>query len=90
MEQYINYASTQLMGRCTYNPTTGKADYESFSKYYKDTKQQRTLYRFIPYLHEYGMMCTRTWWSCFKLGFKHVRQGKATFFIIEKDRPKKH
>ena len=46
--------------------------------------------RFIPYLHEYGMMCTRTWWSCFKLGFKHVRQGKATFFIIEKDRPKKH
>lgn len=46
--------------------------------------------KFIPYLDEYGMMCTRTWWGCFKFGLRHIRQGKATFFIIEKNRPKKH
>ncbi len=44
---------------------------------------------FIPYLHEYGLMCTRTWWECIKLGFRHIKQGKATFFILEKNRPKK-
>ena len=44
----------------------------------------------IPYLDEYGMMCTRTWWSCFKMGLKYIKQGKATFFMIENNRPKKH
>lgn len=36
MEQYVNYAGTQLMGRCVYNPNTGKAEYESYNKYYNE------------------------------------------------------
>lgn len=46
--------------------------------------------KFIPHLEKYGMMCTRTWWSCFKLGLRHIRQGKATFFIIGNSKHKKH
>ena len=42
----------------------------------------------IPYIYEYGMMCTRSWWQCFKMGAKHLRKGKATFFTIEKVKPK--
>lgn len=44
----------------------------------------------VPYVHEYGMMCTRTWWQCFKLGWRHIKQGKANFFVIEKAKPKKN
>lgn len=42
----------------------------------------------VPYIKEYGMMCTRSWWKCIKLGLRHIRQGKATFFVIEKVKPK--
>lgn len=42
----------------------------------------------IPYVYEYGMMCTRSWWQCLKIGAKHLRKGKATFFTIEKVKPK--
>lgn len=41
MEQYVNYASTQLIGRCTYNPVTRKANYESFEKYYSNSKNKQ-------------------------------------------------
>lgn len=58
-------------------------------------KQKRyiTFYRLywingVPYAHEYGLMCTRSWWKCFKLGFRHIRQRKAHFFTIEKCYPK--
>lgn len=44
----------------------------------------------VPHIEEYGLMCTRSWWKCFKLGLRHIRQGKATLFMIEKNRPKKH
>lgn len=43
---------------------------------------------FLPYVHEYGMMCTRSWFQCLKLGFRHILQHKATFFTIEKVKPK--
>lgn len=43
----------------------------------------------IPHVDEYGFMCTRTWWQCFKLGLRHIRKGNATFFMIENHRPKK-
>lgn len=43
----------------------------------------------MPHLDKYGLMCTRTWWQCFKLGIRHIRQGKATFFVIMGNRPKK-
>lgn len=38
----------------------------------------------IPTVDEYGMMCTRTWWQCFKIGLRHIKEGSASFFIIEK------
>ena len=38
----------------------------------------------VPTLDEYGMMCTRSWWQCFKIGLRHMKQGSATFFTIEK------
>lgn len=38
----------------------------------------------LPSISEYGMMCTRSWWQCFKIGCRHIRNGYATFFIIEK------
>lgn len=58
----------------------------------KRTKRYITFYKIsykhmIPYIKEYGMMCTRSWWQCFKLGIRHIRQGKASFFIIEKVNP---
>lgn len=40
-------------------------------------------------LGSYGLMCTRSWWKCFKLGIKHIKQGSCYFFIIQKNRPKK-
>ena len=59
------------------------------------TKQKRYItfyklkYRYmIPYVREYGMMCTRSWWKCFKMGLRHIRKGRATFFVIEKVKPK--
>lgn len=36
------------------------------------------------YAHEYGLMCTRSWWQCFKLGLRHIRYRKAHLFTIEK------
>lgn len=42
----------------------------------------------IPHIKEYGMMCSRSWRQCFKLGIRHIRQGKASLFIIEKVKPK--
>ena len=41
-----------------------------------------------PY-EKYTMMCTRSWWECFKLGMRHVWKGNAIFFTISKRRPKK-
>lgn len=38
----------------------------------------------IPYISTYGLMCTRNYIQCLKLGLKHIRKGNATFFIIEK------
>ena len=38
----------------------------------------------VPYFKEYGLMCTRSYWECFKLGLRHIKQGTATFFTIEK------
>ncbi len=38
---YVNSANTQLMCRCTYNPTTGKAKYESFEQYYPTLENKR-------------------------------------------------
>nr|DAT77948.1 MAG TPA: hypothetical protein [Caudoviricetes sp.] len=57
------------------------------------TKRYITFYKlhyisFLPYVHEYGMMCTRSWFQCLKLGFRHILQHKATFFTIEKVKPK--
>lgn len=47
-------------------------------------KRYITFYKFqlhpTPHIKTYGLMCTRTRWQCFKLGLKHIRQGKATFF----------
>ena len=43
----------------------------------------------MPYVSEYGLMCSRSWWQCFKLGMRHMAKGKASFFIIEKREPKK-
>lgn len=44
----------------------------------------------VPYLQEYGMMCTRTYWECFKLGLRHIKNGTAIFFTIKKIKsPKK-
>lgn len=43
----------------------------------------------VPCVSEYGMMCHRSWWGCLKLGWRHIRRGKATFFTIEKVKPKK-
>lgn len=42
-----------------------------------------------PTLSIYGMMCSRSWRKCLKLGIRHIRQGKATFFTIEKVKPKR-
>lgn len=33
---YIDKGSMQLIGRCTFNPTTGKAEYDNFTKYYRN------------------------------------------------------
>lgn len=57
-------------------------------------KRYITLYKIkynhlIPYINEYGLMCTRSWWQCFKLGMRHIKQGKASFFTIEKVKPNK-
>lgn len=32
---YIIKGNMQLVGRCTFNPATGKARYDNFTKYYK-------------------------------------------------------
>lgn len=42
----------------------------------------------IPSIEKYGLMCSRNWKQCFKLGLRHIRQGKATFFTIKKVRSK--
>lgn len=60
----------------------------------KRDKRYITFYKiqykhFMPYIYEYGFMCTRTWWECFKLGLRHIKQGKANFFTVEKAKPKK-
>lgn len=61
----------------------------------KRKKRYINFYKFhynnlMPYVEEYGFMCTRTYWECLKIGFRHIRKGKATFFIIEKAKPKKN
>ena len=43
----------------------------------------------IPYVKSYGLMCTRSYWKCMKMGIRHIRQGKASLFFIEKVKPKK-
>lgn len=50
----------------------------------KKGKRYITFYKISPKHTKktYGMMCTRTWWQCFKLGIKHIRQGRAIFFKI--------
>lgn len=58
------------------------------------TKRYITFYkisykRMVPHVKEYGFMCTRSWWECFKIGLRHIRKSQATFFIIEKVVPKK-
>ncbi len=40
---YVNLANTQLMGRCTYNAQTGKAEFESFKDYYTDSSDIQLL-----------------------------------------------
>ena len=42
-----------------------------------------------PHIETYGLMCTRTRIQCFKLGLKHLKLGKATFFYFSKVKPKK-
>lgn len=37
----------------------------------------------IPFFEDYGLMCTRSWWGCFKFGLKHICQRSALFFRIE-------
>ena len=37
---YVNLANTQLVGKCTYNHKTGKASYESFSRYYSNASNK--------------------------------------------------
>lgn len=51
--------------------------------FYKLDKSHR-----FPCISTYGMMCTRNWWDCFKMGMKHIRKGKAYFFTIKKIVPK--
>lgn len=58
-------------------------------------KRYITFYRIktkycIPYPDTYGMCCTRTWWQCFKIGLRHLQQGSALFFTVEKASPKTH
>lgn len=60
----------------------------------KRQKRYMTFYqlkakRSMPYISTYGLMCTRSWWKCFKLGMKHIAKGKAYFFTIQKAKPKK-
>lgn len=42
----------------------------------------------VLYPKKYAMVCTRSWWGCFKLGMRHIRKGRAFFFTIRK-KPKK-
>ena len=35
-------------------------------------------------LEKYGLMCTRGWFECFKIGFRHIKNKKAFFFMIGK------
>lgn len=43
----------------------------------------------LPSVYQYGLMCTRSWWKCLKFGLRHVVEGQAIFFTIEKVKPKK-
>lgn len=43
----------------------------------------------IPSIYQYGLMCTRSWGKCLKLGLRHIVHGQALFFTIEKVKPKK-
>lgn len=43
----------------------------------------------ITSIYQYGLMCTRSWWKCLKFGLRHVIEGQAIFFTIEKVKPKK-
>lgn len=36
------------------------------------------------YGEKYGLMCTRSWWQCFKIGLRHIKNKKAFFFMIGK------
>lgn len=43
----------------------------------------------FPSVYQYGLMYTRSWWKCMKFGLRHIVEGQAIFFTIEKVRPKK-
>jgi hypothetical protein len=43
----------------------------------------------FPSVYQYGLMCTRSWWKCMKFGLKHIVEGQAIFFTIEKVELKK-
>lgn len=44
----------------------------------------------LPFIYQYGLICTRSWRKCFKLGLRHIVKGQAFFFTIEKVKPKKN
>lgn len=44
----------------------------------------------LPSIYQYGLICTRSWRKCFKLGLRHIVKGQAFFFTIEKVKPKKN
>lgn len=44
----------------------------------------------FPSVYQYGLMCTRSWWKCLKFRLKHIIEGQAFFFTIEKVKPKKN
>lgn len=57
-------------------------------------KRYITFYTFhkrhiIPSIYQYGLMCTRSWWKCLKFELRHIIEGQAFFFTIEKVKPKK-
>ena len=41
------------------------------------------------YIKRYGLMCTRGWWKCFKMGMRHIKNSQAILFTIGKSVPKK-